>query len=94
MGVVFAKPDQGDRIIAVARNPEGSLVDLDETLNGELVVPTGLISDSSTEIDRTSMLDTADPTDPVDADSNGPFEPDPVALETAEDDSDPDTTDD
>jgi DNA gyrase subunit A len=27
MGVVFAKPDAGDRIIAVARNPEGSLID-------------------------------------------------------------------
>jgi DNA gyrase subunit A len=29
MGVVFAKPDAGDRIIAVARNPEGSLVDVE-----------------------------------------------------------------
>ena len=35
MGVVFAKPDSGDRIIAVARNPEGSLVDLDEPVDGE-----------------------------------------------------------
>ena len=37
MGVVFAKPDSGDRIIAVARNPEGSLVDLDEPVEGEPV---------------------------------------------------------
>jgi DNA gyrase subunit A len=35
MGVVFAKPDSGDRIIAVARNPEGSLIDLDEPVEGE-----------------------------------------------------------
>jgi DNA gyrase subunit A len=35
MGVVFAKPDSGDRIIAVARNPEGSLIDLDEPVDGE-----------------------------------------------------------
>jgi DNA gyrase subunit A len=35
MGVVFAKPDSGDRIIAVARNPEGSGVDLDESADGE-----------------------------------------------------------
>ena len=26
-GVTFAKPDKGDRIIAVARNPEGSLAE-------------------------------------------------------------------
>ena len=38
MGVVFAKPDSGDRIIAVARNPEGSLVDLDEPVEVEPVV--------------------------------------------------------
>jgi DNA gyrase subunit A len=38
MGVVFAKPDSGDRIIAVARNPEGSLVDLEEPVEGEPVV--------------------------------------------------------
>jgi DNA gyrase subunit A len=37
MGVVFAKPDSGDRIIAVARNPEGSLVDLDEPVDGVAV---------------------------------------------------------
>jgi DNA gyrase subunit A len=35
MGVVFAKPDSGDRIIAVARNPEGSGIDLDEPVVGE-----------------------------------------------------------
>lgn len=35
MGVVFAKPDKNDRIIAVARNPEGSLIDLDEPVEGE-----------------------------------------------------------
>jgi DNA gyrase subunit A len=35
MGVVFAKPDPGDRIIAVARNPEGSLVDPDEPVDAE-----------------------------------------------------------
>ena len=40
MGVVFAKPDKNDRIIAVARNPEGSLIDLDEPVEGEpAVVP-------------------------------------------------------
>jgi DNA gyrase subunit A len=38
MGVVFAKPDSGDRIIAVARNPEGSLIDLDEPVDGESAV--------------------------------------------------------
>jgi len=36
MGVVFAKPDKNDRIIAVARNPEGSLVDLDEPTEGDV----------------------------------------------------------
>jgi DNA gyrase subunit A len=40
MGVVFAKPDSGDRIIAVARNPEGSLVDLDEPVDGEAAAVT------------------------------------------------------
>jgi len=38
MGVVFAKPDSGDRIIAVARNPEGSLIDLDEPVDGASAV--------------------------------------------------------
>jgi DNA gyrase subunit A len=36
MGVVFAKPDSGDRIIAVARNPEGSLVDPEEPAEGSI----------------------------------------------------------
>ena len=40
MGVVFAKPDKNDRIIAVARNPEGSGIDLDEPAEeGSAVVP-------------------------------------------------------
>jgi DNA gyrase subunit A len=40
MGVVFAKPDKNDRIIAVARNPEGSGIDLDEPAeDGSAVVP-------------------------------------------------------
>jgi DNA gyrase subunit A len=34
MGVVFAKPDSGDRIIAVAKNSERSLGD-DENAGGE-----------------------------------------------------------
>jgi DNA gyrase subunit A len=38
MGVVFAKPDKNDRIIAVARNPEGSLIDLDEPIDGDAAV--------------------------------------------------------
>ena len=47
MGVVFAKPDSGDRIIAVARNPEGSGIDLDEPVVAEPSDPT---SDPAAEV--------------------------------------------
>jgi DNA gyrase subunit A len=45
MGVVFAKPDSGDRIIAVARNSEGSLADPDELPDSELT--SSPVSDSA-----------------------------------------------
>jgi len=61
MGVVFAKPDSGDRIIAVARNPEGSLVDVDleepadgQPVTGSDAVPVvhdASVSDASTKGD-------------------------------------------
>jgi DNA gyrase subunit A len=35
MGVLFAKPDSGDRIIAVARNPEGALVEAVEAVESD-----------------------------------------------------------
>jgi len=62
MGVVFAKPDSGDRIIAVARNPEGSLVDLDEPVDGEPIVATEVVAvvDPTTVVDASTVVENAD----------------------------------
>ena len=58
MGVVFAKPDAGDRIIAVAINPEGALAEaVDEVASGEAAVPvagddgTNVLEDAAVEGD-------------------------------------------
>jgi DNA gyrase subunit A len=72
MGVVFAKPDKNDRIIAVARNPEGSLVDLDEPVEGE----------PGTE----PVAEIASATSEVTGDTEVAASPDPATL--AEDTSD------
>ncbi len=50
MGVVFAKPDKNDRIIAVARNPEGSGIDLDEPTEegAEVADVSGIVSSDAT----------------------------------------------
>jgi DNA gyrase subunit A len=79
MGVVFAKPDSGDRIIAVARNPEGSLVDLDEPVaaDGE---PDG------TSVGAPQALESSEPFEPEAAQSSG--------VDGVPEDSEQDGTDD
>jgi DNA gyrase subunit A len=65
MGVVFAKPDANDRIIAVARNPEGSLVDLDEPVDpveGDTATATEAapVVDGSSVVDAATVVENAD----------------------------------
>ncbi|MBT0771259.1 DNA gyrase subunit A [Kineosporia sp. J2-2] len=50
MGVVFAKPDKNDRIIAVAKNTETSELEDDEELGAEDAAPSELSADSATVI--------------------------------------------
>jgi DNA gyrase subunit A len=87
MGVVFAKPDSGDRIIAVARNPEGSLVDLDET--AEDGIPADEVTNSAGE-----SAETGPDGAPVGSDSTGTAAPADAESELAEETSDLDTPED
>jgi DNA gyrase subunit A len=79
MGVVFAKPDPGDRIIAVARNPEGSLVDLDDPAEdggteGMVDVP-AVILEADTVTEDGEVLDAAEvPVSVLDAHSDSEVE--------------------
>jgi DNA gyrase subunit A len=91
MGVVFAKPDSGDRIIAVARNPEGSLIDLDEPVEGALVA-------GAAEAVEASIPAVVLEADTVDEDAqvtdSGQDLDGPVTSTTDDDTSDQDATED
>jgi DNA gyrase subunit A len=99
MGVVFAKPDSGDRIIAVARNPEGSLIDLDEPVEGEpaAVTNASATSGSPTEVAAnlpTVVLEADEVTEGADVPEPGQ-DLDPAVTPTAtEDTSDQDASED
>jgi DNA gyrase subunit A len=99
MGVVFAKPDSGDRIIAVARNPEGSLIDLDEPVEGEpaAVTNASATSGSATEVAAnlpTVVLEADEVTEGADVPEPGQ-DLDPAVTPTAtEDTSDQDASED
>ena len=72
MGVLFAKPDNGDRIIQVARNPEGALAEAVEAVESDDAdVPAA--GDDGTQVLEDVADQTADPVTPeVTSDTEAP----------------------